>query len=131
MTKMKNITVSIPENAYLRARVWSAEHECSLSCIVTYLLETLPHIRRANSYYPQRTKTPPAGSGKPLTIPGPRLSTPSVPSPEVPSPLVPSPLVPSPLVPSPLVPSPLVPSPLVPSPSHPPLPPPPPPPYDP
>jgi hypothetical protein len=47
MRKMKNITVSIPENAYLRARVWSAEHECSLSCIVAYLLETLPRIRDA------------------------------------------------------------------------------------
>jgi hypothetical protein len=62
MRKMKNITVSIPDTAYLRARVWSAEHECSLSCIVAYLLETLPQIRRANARYPLRSETPPASS---------------------------------------------------------------------
>jgi hypothetical protein len=89
MRKMKNITVSIPENAYLRARVWSAEHECSLSCIVAYLLETLPRIRRANAQYPLRAETPPAGSGKPLTTSSPRLSSPSVPSPLVPAPRAP------------------------------------------
>ncbi len=82
MTKMKNITVSIPENAYLRARVWSAEHECSLSCIVAYLLETLPRIRRANARCPLRPETPSVSSGKPLT-PGPQSSSPSVPSPSV------------------------------------------------
>jgi len=100
MRKMKNITVSIPENAYLRARVWSAEHECSLSCIVAYLLETLPRIRRATAQYPLRAETPPAGSGKPLTTSSPRLSSPSVPSPLVPAP-PPSPS-PQPSTPTPL-----------------------------
>jgi len=116
MTKMKNITVSISETAYLRARVWTAEHGSSLSSVVAYLLETLPKIECAKKYYPARTQTPPAGSGKPLTTRGPQSSSPIVPSPLVPSPLVPSPLVPSPLAPSPLAPSPIVPSPLVPSP---------------
>jgi hypothetical protein len=100
MTKMKNITVSISETAYLRARVWTAEHGSSLSSVVAYLLETLPKIECAKKYYPARTQTPPAGSGKPLTTRGPQSSSPIVPSPLVPSPLVPSPLVPTPSLPS-------------------------------
>ena len=76
MTKMKNITVSISETAYLRARVWTAEHGSSLSSVVAYLLETLPKIKPANVHYPLRSETPPASSS---------LSS---------SPLVPSPLVP-------------------------------------
>jgi hypothetical protein len=91
MTKMKNITVSISETAYLRARVWTAEHGSSLSSVVAYLLETLPKIECAKKYYPARTQTPPAGSGKPLTTRGPQSSSPIVPSPLVPSPLAPTP----------------------------------------
>ena len=77
MTKMKNITVSISETAYLRARVWTAEHGSSLSSVVAYLLETLPKIKPANVHYPLRSETPPASSS---------LSS---------SPLVPSPLIPA------------------------------------
>ena len=101
MTKMKNITVSISETAYLRARVWTAEHGSSLSSVVAYLLETLPKIECAKKYYPARTQTPPAGSGKPLTTRGPQSSSPIVPSPLVPSPLAPTPS-PLPSTPTPL-----------------------------
>jgi hypothetical protein len=59
---MKNITVSISDTAYLRARVWAAERETSISAVVAYLLETLPQIKRANAHYPLRSETPPASN---------------------------------------------------------------------
>ena len=93
---MKNITVSISDTAYLRARVWAAERETSISAVVAYLLETLPKITRANAHYPQRTETPPATSGNPPS----RSPAPSLPCSPAPCP-TPSPS-PSPLPPPPL-----------------------------
>ena len=66
---MKNITVSISDTAYLKARVWAAEHETSLSAVVAYLLETLPKIKPANVHYPLRSETPPASSSPPSPLP--------------------------------------------------------------
>jgi plasmid stability protein len=38
---MKNITVSIPDEIYLVARVWAARHDTSVSAVVRQMLETL------------------------------------------------------------------------------------------
>jgi hypothetical protein len=98
MTKMKNITVSISETAYLRARVWTAEHGSSLSSVVAYLLETLPKIECAKNYYRARTQTPQASGEKPLTVPGSRSFSASAPSPLAPAhPPPPLPSTPTPL----------------------------------
>ena len=44
---MKNITVKVTDVAYLRARVWAAEHETSVSAAVTWFLEDLPRHKGA------------------------------------------------------------------------------------
>ena len=49
---MRNITVCIPDDAYLRARVWAAERDTSISAVGRYLLETLPGIKRSASAFP-------------------------------------------------------------------------------
>ncbi len=81
---MKNITVSISDLAYLRARVWAAEHETSISAIVAYLLETLPQIKRANAHYPIA-----ASEMSPVMSPVPNVSHAPGPNPIPPSPPLP------------------------------------------
>ena len=49
---MRNITVAIPDDVHLRARVWAAQRDTSLSAVVRYLLETLPGISRSASAFP-------------------------------------------------------------------------------
>jgi len=49
---MRNITVSVTDQAYRRARVWAAERDTSLSRIVQHLIETLPTVSRAASAFP-------------------------------------------------------------------------------
>ena len=49
---MKSITVTVSDQAYRQARVWSAEHDSSLSRIVQYLLENLPPVSRAALAFP-------------------------------------------------------------------------------
>jgi hypothetical protein len=44
---VKNITVSVPDEVYRRARVWAAERETSVSATVTHFLEALPEMERA------------------------------------------------------------------------------------
>jgi len=44
---MKNITVAVPDVTYLKARVWAAEHETSISAVVAYLLAILPRHKAA------------------------------------------------------------------------------------
>jgi hypothetical protein len=55
---MRNITVTLPDDSYRRARVWAAQHDTSVSAVVKYLLETLPSIKRASSAFPDRNLTP-------------------------------------------------------------------------
>jgi hypothetical protein len=55
---MKNITVTIPDDSYRRARVWAAQHDTSISAVVRYLLETMPGIKRANSAFPANNSNP-------------------------------------------------------------------------
>jgi hypothetical protein len=51
---MRNITVTIPDDVYRRARIWAAERDTSVSAVVKYLLETLPGIKRSNLAFPAR-----------------------------------------------------------------------------
>jgi hypothetical protein len=64
---MKNITVAVPESTYIRARVWAAEHETSVSSVVAYLLYTLPGIKRAAAQFPRRSEKPPTANNQPPT----------------------------------------------------------------
>lgn len=56
---MRNITVTVPDDVYRRARVWAAERDTSLSAVVKYLLETMPGIKRANLAFPARNSNTP------------------------------------------------------------------------
>jgi hypothetical protein len=49
---MKNITVTVSDQAYRNARVWAAQRETSLSRIVQYLISTLPTMARATRAFP-------------------------------------------------------------------------------
>ena len=49
---MRNITVSVTDQAHRRARVWAAEHDESLSRIAQHLIETLPTVSRAIQAFP-------------------------------------------------------------------------------
>jgi hypothetical protein len=62
---MRNIIVTIPDDAYRRARVWAAQRDTSVSAVVKYLLETLPGISRAASAFPAVTGTPPTSAPPP------------------------------------------------------------------
>jgi hypothetical protein len=55
---MKNITVAVPESTYIKARVWAAEHQTSVSAVVAYLLQTLPETRRAAVQFPRQGEKP-------------------------------------------------------------------------
>jgi predicted CopG family antitoxin len=55
---MRNITVTIPDDVYRRARVWAAERDTSVSAVVKYLLETMPGIKRSNLAFPARNSNP-------------------------------------------------------------------------
>jgi hypothetical protein len=72
---MRNITVTIPDDAYRRARVWAAQRDTSLSAVVKHLLETLPGSSRAASTFPLRNSNPaspsPANPSPPPTPPSP------------------------------------------------------------
>lgn len=57
---MKNITVTIPDDSYTRARVWAAERDTSISAVVRHILETLPGIKRASKAFPISNKLAPA-----------------------------------------------------------------------
>jgi len=49
---MKNITVTVNDNAYRQARVWAARRDTSVSAVVTYLLENLPGLPVAKRAFP-------------------------------------------------------------------------------
>jgi hypothetical protein len=55
---MRNITVTIPDDSYRKARVWAAERDTSVSAVVKHLLETLPGINRAAKAFPLRNSNP-------------------------------------------------------------------------
>jgi hypothetical protein len=51
---MKNITVSVSDDAYIDARIWAAQLETSLSKIVQYFITTLPRQERAELKFSKR-----------------------------------------------------------------------------
>jgi len=53
---MRNITVTIPDDSYRRARVWAAQRDTSISAVVKYLLETMPESRAPTAPSPQQTE---------------------------------------------------------------------------
>jgi hypothetical protein len=55
---MRNITVTIPDDCYTKARVWAAQRNTSVSAVVKYLLKTLPGRRRAAMAFPIRNPNP-------------------------------------------------------------------------
>ena len=55
---MRNITVTVSDEAYRQARVWAANHDTSVSAVVQYLLTTLPGIARAANAFPPRGPRP-------------------------------------------------------------------------
>jgi hypothetical protein len=66
---MPNITVTVSEEAYRRARVWAAENDTSISAVVQYCIERLPGLpiaqtaaaattRRPKVVYPPPTPSP-------------------------------------------------------------------------
>ncbi len=65
---MRNLTLAIPDDVYLRARVWAAQRDVSLSAVVRYLLGTLPGIKRAASAFPvaEPNQAPTASSQTPV-----------------------------------------------------------------
>jgi predicted CopG family antitoxin len=65
---MRNITVSIPDDVYRRARVWATERDTSLSAVVKYLLETMPGIKRSDLAFPARNSNP-VNTSAPFTTP--------------------------------------------------------------
>ena len=60
---MKNITVTVSDQAYRNARVWAAQRETSQARIVQYLISTLPTMARAARAFP----VPGTGSSAPET----------------------------------------------------------------
>ena len=47
---MRNITLTVEDEAYTRARVWAAEHNTSVSAVVQYMLSTLPTNWRTRNF---------------------------------------------------------------------------------
>jgi hypothetical protein len=80
---MKNITVSISNEAHRAARVWAAERRTSLSKTVAYLLETLTQMPLARRRFPL--------PGKPADQPTRAVPWNSFPDPEPDTPLPPAP----------------------------------------
>jgi hypothetical protein len=49
---MKNITVSVSDQAYRQARIWAAERGTSISRVVQYFISTLPGLKPAARKFP-------------------------------------------------------------------------------
>jgi hypothetical protein len=49
---MSNITVTIPDESYRRARTWAAQRNTSVSAVMKYLLDTLPAIHHSDKALP-------------------------------------------------------------------------------
>jgi hypothetical protein len=67
---MKNITVAVSDIAYLKARVWAAEHDTSISAVVAWFLNALPAYKAAARQF--STQPEPRQPGSPA-VPKPRV----------------------------------------------------------
>lgn len=59
---MKNITVSLDDETYRRARIWAAERGVSVTAIVKCILATLPIRAQANTPPPPYSSESPAAA---------------------------------------------------------------------
>ena len=50
--KKRNVTIVIDDDLYMRARVWAAQRNVSLSTVVRVLLETVHTMPRAAQRFP-------------------------------------------------------------------------------
>jgi hypothetical protein len=51
---MRNLTLAVSEEAHRRARIWAAQHDTSISALMSYCLENLsilPIIQRADAEF--------------------------------------------------------------------------------
>jgi plasmid stability protein len=55
---MRNITVTVSDEVYARARTWAARHDSSVSAVVQYMLSTLSTERRARAFAAAREQNP-------------------------------------------------------------------------
>jgi len=55
---MRNITITVPDQAYRRARIWVAHRDISVSAVVAYLLDSM--LKNKSSFH-----TVPASTGTP------------------------------------------------------------------
>jgi hypothetical protein len=62
---MKNITISVDEETYRRARLWAADRGTSVSAVVKCILTTLP----ARAYTPSRNNSGVQPPVAPATMP--------------------------------------------------------------
>jgi hypothetical protein len=44
---MRNITITVSDEAHRRARLWAADHDMSVSKVVSTILEMLPQMARS------------------------------------------------------------------------------------
>jgi hypothetical protein len=62
---MKNITISIDDETYRRARLWAAERDTSVSAVVKCILTTLPARAQGKKFTPP----PITPESRPASIP--------------------------------------------------------------
>jgi hypothetical protein len=48
----RNVTISLPEDTYRRARVWAAKRDTTVTAVVCYLVENLPGLPIAREGIP-------------------------------------------------------------------------------
>jgi plasmid stability protein len=73
---MRNITVTVSDEVYARARTWAARHDSSVSAVVQYMLSTLSTERRARAFAAAREQNP--GIRRPIApTPPPRPAEPA------------------------------------------------------
>lgn len=71
MTKWKNITVSLPDDVYRRARTWAAERDTSISNVLRVFLDGLCTNPRAARLFPAPVARPVPTSPKVFPQKGP------------------------------------------------------------
>ena len=64
---MRNVTITMNDEAYRKARVWAAEHDTNISAAVKYILDRLPRLSVAQQGFP--LKTPSATQATPSATP--------------------------------------------------------------
>jgi hypothetical protein len=72
---MRNLTVTVSDEAYRLGRIWAAEHDTTITYVVRELIMTLPGSRRAARAFPDPTTPPTASRPAPQTASQPASPT--------------------------------------------------------